>query len=72
LRPEREALAAELRSALGAEPVDPQRIEKIRKQGLSLADRASARASQALVETARVLDQKQRAQLIAHWERHRG
>ncbi|MEO8179202.1 MAG: hypothetical protein ABI895_10255 [Deltaproteobacteria bacterium] len=72
LRPEREALAAELRSALGAEQVDPQRIEKIRKQGLNLADRASARASQALIETARVLEQKQRAQLIEHWERHRG
>ena len=72
LRPEREALAAELRSALGAERVDPQRIEEIRKKGLNLADRASAKASQGLVQAAQVLDQKQRAQLLEKWQRHRG
>lgn len=72
LRPERQALAVELKNALAADPVDPQRIEEIRKQGLALVDRASARASQALVDTARVLDQKQRARLIEQWQRHRG
>jgi len=71
-RPERDALAIELRSALGAERLDPQRIEEIRKKGLSLADRASAKASQGLLQAARVLDQKQRARLIEQWERHRG
>ena len=72
LRPERDALAAELPSALGGERVDPQRIEEIRKKGLNLADRASAKASQTLVQAAQVLDQKQRAALIEKWERHRG
>ena len=72
LRPERDALAAELRSALGGERVDPQRIEELRKKGLNLADRASAKASQTLVQAAQVLDQKQRASLIEKWERHRG
>ena len=71
LRPERQALVAELERALGAEKVDPQRIEDIRKKGLNLADRASARVSQRLVEAAQVLDQKQRAQLIQKWQRHR-
>jgi outer membrane PBP1 activator LpoA protein len=71
-RPERQALAAELKSALAADQVDPQRIEKIRKQGLTLVDRASARASQALIDTARVLDQKQRARLIEQRQRHHG
>ena len=71
-RPEREALAGELKNALAADPVDPQRIEEIRKKGLALLDRASARASQTLIETARVLDQKQRARLLEQWQRHHG
>jgi Spy/CpxP family protein refolding chaperone len=72
LRPERQALADELKSALAADPVDPQRIEAVRQKGLALLDRASTRASQALVDSARVLDQKQRARLLEQWQRHRG
>lgn len=72
LRPERQALAEELKNALAADPVDPQRIEELRKKGLALLDRASTRASQALVDSARVLDQKQRARLIEQWQRHHG
>lgn len=72
LRPERQALIAELREALGAERVDPARIEELRKKALSLADRASLRASQALVEASQVLDHAQRTKLIEHWRRRTG
>jgi len=72
LRPERQALLAELRHALRADRVDAQRIEEIRKKGLNLADRASARAAQALVEAAQVLDQSQRAELLDYVQRRHG
>lgn len=72
LRPERQALMAELQEVLGAPDVDPVRVEEIRKKALALADRASARGAKALVEAAQVLDQGQRAKLIRHWQRRHG
>lgn len=69
LRPERQALVAELQAALGAEQVDPARIEAIRLKGLELASRASERASRALAEAAQVLSASQRAELVEHWRR---
>ena len=72
LRPERQALVAELQEVLGAPDVDPVKVEEIRKKALALADRASARAAQALSEAAQVLDQGQRAKLIRHWQRRHG
>ncbi len=72
LRPEKEALATELSQVLGADQVDPARVEEIRKKALVLADRASARAAKSLVETAQVLDKAQRAKLIGHWQKRRG
>lgn len=72
LRPERKALVAELQEALVAPDVDPVRVEEIRKKALALADRASARAAQALVEAAQVLDAGQRAKLVRHWQRRHG
>ena len=72
LRPERQALVAELQAVLGAPAIDPLRVEELRKKALALADRASARAAQALVDAAQVLDQGQRAKLIRHWQRRHG
>jgi Spy/CpxP family protein refolding chaperone len=72
LRPEKEALATELSQVLGADQVDPARVEEIRKKAIALADRASARMAKSLVETAQVLDKEQRAKLIRHWQRRRG
>lgn len=69
LRPERRALMLELQEALAAPQVDPRRVDEIRKKGLELADRASARMAQALVDAAQVLDQDQRAKLVKHWQR---
>jgi Spy/CpxP family protein refolding chaperone len=72
LRPERQALMAELQGVLGAADVDPVRVEELRKKALALAERASARGAKALVEAAQVLDQEQRAKLIRHWQRRHG
>jgi Spy/CpxP family protein refolding chaperone len=72
LRPERQALMAELQEVLGAPDVDPVRVEEIRKKALALADRASARGAKALVDAAQVLDQGQRSKLIRHWQRRHG
>lgn len=68
-RPERQAIAKELQDALGAAQVDPQRVEAVRQKALDLANRASARIAQGLVEAAQVLDVSQRQKLVAHWQR---
>ena len=68
-RPERQALMRQLQEALAAERVDPERIEALRQQALELANRASVRATRAVLEAAQALDPTQRAKLIEHWRR---
>jgi hypothetical protein len=72
LREERKALTAELQIELRKEQIDRAALEALRVKALGLADRASARAVTALADAASELDAKQRAELIAQWNRHMG
>jgi len=69
-RNEHRGLATKLRAELGKDKLDRAQIELIRQEGLDLADRVSARASQALVDAADKLDGEQRRKLTEKWAKH--
>ena len=70
-RREHHEIAAKLRAELAKDKIDRSELESIRQEGLDLADRASARASQALADAAEKLTVEQRRKLTAQWEKHR-
>jgi Spy/CpxP family protein refolding chaperone len=57
---------------LGAETIDREAVEALRREHLAMADAASARLADALVEIAEVLTHEQRLELLARAEDHRG
>jgi len=70
MRKEHQDLRAQLIKALGADRVDRQELERLRRQALDLIDRASARGLGALADTSDVLTAEQRRDLVAQWRRH--
>lgn len=61
-----------LREALTAESVDAARLETLRRDELALADEASRRITQAVVEASKVLTPEQRRRLADLMDRMRG
>jgi Spy/CpxP family protein refolding chaperone len=57
---------------LAAPTIDRAQIEAIRVQQLQLADTATRRMTQAMTDSAEVLNGDQRAKLIAKWQQRRG
>ena len=59
------------RSAFGADRVDPQEIERIRREALALADKGSGLAARAATELGQILTAEQRRRVLEHFGRHR-
>lgn len=57
---------------LAAPTIDRAQIEAIRIQQLQLADTATRRMTQAMTDSAEVLNGDQRAKLVAKWQQRRG
>jgi len=57
---------------LAAPTIDRAQIESIRVQQLQLADTATRRMTQAMADSAEVLNPDQRAKLAAKWQQRRG
>lgn len=64
LKDEQVALKDRLHTALAAPAVDAAEVERIRQDGLGLAEEASGVLVDALVDIANVLDAEQRAELL--------
>lgn len=62
------ALKTDFREALSEDQIDRAELERIRQEGLDLADRASATAMDTLVQIATVLTPEQRQELRAAYE----
>jgi Spy/CpxP family protein refolding chaperone len=56
---------------LAAPTIDRAAIERIRVEQMQLAETATRRMTQALVDAAEVLNPEQRAKLAANWENRR-
>jgi periplasmic protein CpxP/Spy len=76
LRPQLRALRADKQKlheagakALSADRVDPNEIERLRRETLKLAERGSTLVSGALVEIAQVLNPEQRRELLEHFQK---
>lgn len=63
LEDDKEALHTDLRAAFTADEVNPEEVEGLRKEGLTLADDASRVVVGGLVDIARILTPAQRAEL---------
>jgi Spy/CpxP family protein refolding chaperone len=72
VREERMKIRQDLRKALTAPNVDAAQVEKLRKEQLALADKASGLITQGMVASAKVLTPDQRQKLAADLEQHRG
>ena len=70
LKDDHEALRERLHAALTAPAVNTAEVERVRLDGLQLADDASRIVLGAVVEIAGVLDAEQRAELAELAERH--
>ncbi len=68
-REEGQALRERFRAALTADPVDEAALDQVRKEGLLLADRASAQALDDVVEASKTLTPEQRVRLAAWAEK---
>lgn len=69
-RREHRELSAKLRAELAKDTIDRAQVEVLRQEGLDLADRASARAGQALLDAAEKLNGDQRRKLTDKWAKH--
>lgn len=70
LKKEAKAVKAQLKAAIeSGEELDPTELERLRKEGLRLADKASKRALDALLDFQDVLTPEQRAELIGDLQR---
>ena len=66
-RREGRELKQKAREMVLAEPIDEQGLERLRTQGLDLANRASAFGFEAFLSFSDVLTPEQRAELTQHW-----
>jgi len=67
-REENRALGTRFIKAFEAEKVDPAEFAKIREDALALADRASAKLNEAIVNASEVLTPEQRRKLVQRWK----
>jgi protein CpxP len=72
VREQRGKLQADLRKALSAPTIDTAAVERLRQQGVQLADKASALFTQGMVQTAQVLTPEQRQKVAAQLEQNQG
>jgi protein CpxP len=72
LRQDQTKLHEELRKALTAPTIDTAAVERLRQEGLKLADRTSALVTKGIVQSAQVLTPEQRQKIAAQMEQHRG
>jgi periplasmic protein CpxP/Spy len=70
LRQERMKLQGELRKALTAPTIDTAAVERLRQEGVKLADRSSTLSTQGIVQSAQVLSPDQRQKVAAQLEKH--
>jgi protein CpxP len=70
LREQRIKLQADVRKALTAPTIDTAAVERLRQQGVQLADKASALVTQGMVQTAQVLTPEQRQKVAAQLAQH--
>jgi hypothetical protein len=68
LRNEHQTLKARFIKVLEADQVSPEELAQIRKDGLSLAERAFNRGFDAMLESAKVLSPDQRKVLAQSWK----
>lgn len=57
------------RELVMAEPIDRAGLERVRTQGIELANRATARGLEVFISISEVLTPEQRAELADHWRR---
>ena len=72
VREERMKVQQDLRKALTAPTIDAAQVEKLRKQSIQLADRASTLFTQGLVASAQALTPDQRQKIAADMDKHQG
>ena len=72
VREERVKVRQDLRKALTAATIDTAQVEKLRKQSIQLADRASTLVTQGMVASAQVLTPDQRQKIAADLDKHQG
>jgi protein CpxP len=72
LRQERMKLHGEMQKALSAPTIDTAQVERLRQQGVQLADKTSAIVSQGMVQSAQVLTPEQRQKVVAEMQQRRG
>jgi protein CpxP len=72
VREQRGKLQGDLRKALSAPTIDTAAVERLRQQGVQLADKASVLFTQGMVQTAQVLTPEQRQKVAAELEQHQG
>lgn len=72
MRAEKEKLRAAMGKALAADRVDPNEIERLRRDTMKLAEQGSTLLSQTLIEVSQVLEVDQRLELMAMWQRRFG
>lgn len=68
-REEHKAIRSRFVKALEAEKVDPAEVEKIRVDGLALADKATAKMAEAIVKASDILSPAQRRKLTDRWKK---
>lgn len=69
LRGDKKRLRDALQKALTADKVDRQEIERIRREAVSLFDKASTRFADAATRSSEVLTPEQRRNLVGKWKR---
>jgi len=70
LREQRMKLHGEIRKALTAPTIDTAQVERLRQQGVQLADRASTLVTQGIVQSAQVLTPEQRQKVANELPKH--
>jgi protein CpxP len=71
LREQRMKLHGEMKKALTAPTIDTAQVERLRQQGVQLADKTSSLFTQGIVQTAQVLTPDQRQKVASALEQHR-
>jgi len=69
MRAEKNELRREARAVLASEQVSREDLEALRKKGLSLAEKATARMVDVVSELSQTLTAEQRLKLVERWQR---
>jgi Spy/CpxP family protein refolding chaperone len=71
LREERMKLHGEMQKAMTAPTIDTAQVERLRQEGIKLADRSSTLVTQGIVQSAQVLTPEQRQKVATELQQHR-